>query len=255
MFSSTTALQRFVHRLTSRSVLTQEEQSAILDLPGTAEQVGPNRDFVPLGSRIDHSCLVVAGLVGRFGQNSEGGRQITALHIRGDMADLHSVVQQVPTSALQALTVSTLLRVPHQALRRLSARYPAVAEAFWRDCMVDTAILAQWVVNVGRRSARQRIAHLICEMATRYHGAQVGNDITFDLPITQHQLADASGLTPVHVNRTLQKLPESNIVSWSRGHVVHVAGWAELKRIADFEAEYLQAQVEPAGRLRMVEIK
>src|SRR5690348_5711583 len=174
-------LPLFLDRLTSRSVLTDEEQQAVLNLPGHAEQVQSNRDFVPLGTRLDHACLIVAGIVGRFDQNGEGTRQITAMHVPGDMCDLHSVVQPMPTSALQALSVATILRVPHAAIRATAARYPAVAEAFWRDCMVDAAILSEWVVNVGRRDAKARIAHLLCEMATRLHATGGGSDFVFDL--------------------------------------------------------------------------
>ncbi len=104
---------------------------------------------------MDHSSYVVAGMIGRFGQNSRGDRQITALHIKGDMADLHSVVQPTATSALRALSTSTILEVPHAKLRHVSGANPAIAEAFWRDCMVDSMVLAQWVVNVGRRDARR----------------------------------------------------------------------------------------------------
>jgi CRP-like cAMP-binding protein len=109
----------------------------------------------------------VDGLVGRFDQNSLGARQITAFHIAGDMADLHSVVQPKATSALQALSTTTLLQVAHRDLRGIAARYPAIAEALWRDCIVDGAILAQWIVNVGRRDSKTRIAHLLCETAVR----------------------------------------------------------------------------------------
>lgn len=157
-FSNRPDLQRFVDRLTSRSVLSREEQEAILNLPARSEHIQSNRDFVPLGERANHSCLVVAGIVGRFGQNSQGARQITAIHIPGDVPDLHSVVQPEGTSALQALSIATILRIPHSAIREVAARYPAIAEALWRDCMVDASILAQWVVNLGRRDARGRIA-------------------------------------------------------------------------------------------------
>lgn len=169
-------LQLFLNRLTSRSVLTEEEQQAVLNLPGHAEQVHSNRDFVPLGTRVDHACLVIAGIVGRFDQDGAGTRQITAMHVPGDMCDLHSVVQPMPTSALQSLSVATIMRVPHAAIRAAAARYPAVAEALWRDCTVDAAILCEWVVNVGRRDAKTRIAHLLCELATRLHATGNGGD-------------------------------------------------------------------------------
>jgi CRP-like cAMP-binding protein len=237
-------LQPYVDRLTSRSVLTQEEQQAVLDLPGYAEQVQSNRDFVPLGTKVDHACLVVAGIVGRFEQNGEGTRQITAMHIPGDVCDLHSVVQPVATSALQSFSVATILRVPHSAIRVVAARYPAVAEALWRDCMVDAAILSEWVVNVGRRDAKTRIAHLLCEIATRLGATRAGNDIVFDLPVTQTQLAEATAMTAVHVNRTLQSLRADALIEWHQ-RVIRMPRWDALVARAEFDPAYLQGEAKP----------
>ena len=244
-------LELFLRRLNRRSVLNRNEQEAVLNLPGYAEQVHSNRDFVPLGKRVDHSCLVVAGIVGRFKQNDEGVRQITAVHIPGDMCDLHSVVQPTATSALQSLSVATILRVPHSALRDATARYPALAEAFWRDCVVDTAILSEWVLNVGRREAKARIAHLLCEIATRLGANCAGNDFVFDLPVTQAQLGELTALTSVHVNRTLQSLRCDGLIEWHR-QVIRVPQWDALQKCGEFDAAYLQADIEPEHRLRIV---
>jgi CRP-like cAMP-binding protein len=241
-------LQQFLDRLTSRSLLTEEEQQAILELPGYAEQVRSNRDFVRLGEQLDHACLIVAGFVGRFGQNSNGARQITALHIPGDMADLHSVVQPEATSALQALSTATILRIPHDAVRRTAARYPAVAEALWRDCMVDASILSQWVVNVGRRDAKARIAHVLCEVALRVGAAPAKGEIMFPFPVTQTQLADVTGLTAVHVNRTLQCLRSEHLAD-VRHTNARIYDWDGLAAAGDFDAEYLQMHVKPQKRL------
>lgn len=249
-FSSRPNLEAFLDRLTSRSILTNEEQQVVLDLPGHAEQVHANRDFVRLGEPVDHACLIVAGLVGRFDQNGEGERQITAIHIPGDMCDLHSVVQPVPTSALQSLSVATILRIPHVAIRTAARSHPALAEAFWRDCMVDAAILAEWVVNVGRRDANTRVAHLICEMATRLHVNGHRDDFVFDLPITQAQLAEATALTSVHINRTLQSLRTDGLIEWHQ-RVVRIPSWEALVDLAEFDDAYLRPQPNTEQRLRI----
>lgn len=251
-FSNKPDLQRFLDRLTSRSVLTAEEQQAILNLPCRSEHVQSNRDFVPLGERVDHVCLVVAGIVGRFGQNSEGKRQITAMHLPGDMADLHSVVQPKVSSALQALSIATVLRVPHVSLRAAAARYPAIAEALWRDCMVDASVLAQWVINVGRRDAKARIAHLLCEVATRVHAAPADGEIFFPFAVTQLQLADATGLTSVHVNRTLQQMRRENLADLC-GRTARIPNWEALVAAGDFDPDYLQTEVDPEERIRILE--
>lgn len=245
-------LQPFLDRLTSRSVLTQQEQQAILDLPRHAEQVRSNHDFVKLGERVQHSSMVVDGIVGGFGQSSNGARQITSFFFPGDMADLQSVVQPSPTTALQALSVATIVKIPHAAIRAVAARYPAVAAAFWRDCMVDTGVLAQWVVNIGRRDARARIAHLLCEAAVRLKAAPAKGDVVFPFAVTQSQIADATGLTSVHVNRTIMSLRNDRLVT-IRGHTVWIHDWDALTEVADFDPEYLQIDMKPEQRIRIAE--
>ena len=243
--SDPTPLQPFLDKLVSRSTLGPEERRAILDLPARPAQIQTNRDFVRLGERVDHACFVVAGLVGRFGQNRDGSRQITAVHIPRDMVDLHSVVAPDACSALQALSVATILRVPHQALRAAALRYPAVAEAFWRECVVDAAVLSEWVVNVGRRDARSRLAHLLCEIACRTEGlgGKLGSVIPF--PATQTHIADMTGLTSVHVNRTLRALKEEGVVA-VHSQTIRLLDWEGLMRIGDFDPDYLRL-VKPAN--------
>lgn len=232
-------LQPFLDKLVSRSSLGSAERKAILALPAHPFQVQTNRDFVRLGERVHHASFVVAGLVGRFGQNRDGARQITAVHIPTDMVDLHSVVAPEACSALQALSVATILRVPHAALRDAARRHPAIAEAFWRECVVDSAVLAEWVVNVGRRDAKSRLAHLICEVACRVEGEGEKVGFSFAFPATQAHIGDMTGLTPVHVNRTLRGLRAENVVNL-HARMVRILDWKRLVEIADFDRAYLR---------------
>jgi CRP-like cAMP-binding protein len=232
------SLQLFLDRLTSRSALSEREREAILGLPAQAMQVAANYDFVRLGEIVDHTCLIAEGLVARFDQNADGGRQITALHIVGDMPDLQTVTQPSATCALQALSPVTLARVPHSALRAAAAAHPGLAQALWRDSIVDSMILAQWVLNLGRRDSKTRIAHLLCEMACRSRARPERGEVVFRLPITQLQLADATGLSPVHVNRTLKALATAGVSF--RHQIVRIADWQRLTGIGDFDSAYLQ---------------
>jgi CRP-like cAMP-binding protein len=232
------ALQPFVRRLEARSVLTKEEVSALLGLKGQTKQVSAHIDFVRLGEQVEHCCLVVDGLVGRFGQNRDGVRQITCLHIPGDMADLPSVVSPKAGWALGALTSTTILRVPHADLRRLAATHPGIAEAFWRDCVADGSIFSEWVVNVGRRDALSRTAHLFCEMAVRYEHAGQGDRRSFPLPLTQPILGEATGLTGVHINRILRELRVRSIAELRAGTVT-IHDWEQLVAIGDFDPAFM----------------
>ena len=232
------ALQLFVNRLLSRSILTNEEAGAVLGLSGRLKNVVAHTDFVRQGEQVDHSCLIVDGLVGRFGQNSEGARQTTCLYIQGDMADLPSVVSPKAGWGLAALTPTTILRVPHAELRGIAAKYSGVAEAFWRDCVADGSIFSEWVVNVGRRDALARLAHLICEMAIRCERAGQGDKLSFPLPITQADIGDATGLTSVHVNRMLKELRSRAIVEVRSG-IVTISDWEQLVSVGEFDDAFM----------------
>jgi CRP-like cAMP-binding protein len=232
------ALQLFVDRLTSRSVLTEEEVTALLGLSGQVKEVAAHIDFVRFGEQVSHSCLLMSGLAGRFGQNGDGGRQITCLHIPGDVADLVSLVSPKTGWGLTALTPTTILRIPHADLRRLTAAYPGIAEAFWRDSVADGSIFSEWVVNVGRRDAITRVAHVFCEMAIRSEMAGLGERTSYPFRATQADLGDATGLTPVHINRTLRELREQGIVEHRNGRV-SIHDWDQLVSTGDFDPAFL----------------
>lgn len=227
----------FVDRLAAQSRLPDEEQSAILDLPCHVVEISRRRDLVQSYDCPSVAFLVTSGLVGRYVQLPDGSRQYTAFHLPGDMVDLHSTVRPFRAGGLHALLDTTVLRVYHSELQKLSSRYPAIALAFWRDCMLDAAILLEWTVNVGRRDARGRIAHLICEMSIRTSPDR-SPQMRFNLALTQEQIGDALALTSVHVNRSLKRLEP--IVSHKAGHVV-IHDWTALAQAADFDPSYLTA--------------
>jgi CRP-like cAMP-binding protein len=238
MNSNPFALSRFLDRLLRHSTLSNDERKAILDLPGHVSQVQARYDVVSPGEVVDHACLVVKGLAGRFDQMTDGRRQTTALHIAGDMCDLHSVVQPRPSWSITALTTTTILHVPHRNLRDLVRIHPGIGLAFWRDTAADASILSKWLGNFGRKDAQSRVAHLFCEMAVRMEAANLGTRTSYQLPMTQEQLSDATGMTAVHVNRTLQMLRATGTMSFAHG-LVEVSDWEGLKRLADFTEDYL----------------
>lgn len=243
-------LQPFVDRLLARSVLNSAEQHAILDLPTKRVLLRAREDFVRLDEETDHSCYVASGLVARVGQVRSGARQITAFHIPGDMADLHSAVRPIGLGGLTALCETVILRIPHTAIRQVAAEYPAIAEAFWRDCMLDAAVLMEWVVNIGRRSATSRLAHIFCELSLRY-GPDRGILERYALPATQEQVGDAAGLTGVHVNRTMRLLREGGLVTL-KGGLVEIHDWVRLAHLAEFQSGYLLADTKPERQKRLL---
>ena len=210
----------------------------MLGLDGQLKNFPAHTDFVRHGEQVHHGCLVVDGLVGRFGQSGEGARQTTCLYIAGDMCDLPSVVSPKSAWGLAALTRSTILRVAHADLRRIAAAHPGVAEALWRDCVADGSIFSEWVVNVGRRDALTRVSHLLCEMAIRSERAGLGERQAFPLAITQSDLSDATGLTGIHINRTLKTLRDHCGVTMKSG-AVRVPDWEKLVATGDFDDGFM----------------
>lgn len=235
------ALAQYLDRLALRSPLTDEERAALLALAPVSTLADVQGDFVRLGERVTHACLIVDGLAARFAQIRNGARSTVALHIPGDMADLHSVVAPHVTWALRAIGPTRILRVPHKPLRALVDGMPGIAFAFWRDCVVDANVLAQWTVNVSRKDALARIAHLFAELAVRHAAVGLERDNSFPFQITQGDLADAVGLTPVHLNRVLKVLRGNGIATKEPGRVV-IHDEARLRQIGEFEADYLQLE-------------
>ncbi|MGZ3233551.1 MAG: Crp/Fnr family transcriptional regulator [Croceibacterium sp.] len=226
----------FVERLLLRSALSEAQQAAVLSLPGRIQKVPPSHEIILPGQHTDHSCLIVSGLGARFDMMADGRRQIVAFHVPGDMCDLHSVPAPTSGWGLEALSGATLLFIPHAALREM-AQDPGIAMAFWRDTVTDGSILAKWAANLGRKQAVPRLAHLFCEIGIRMEQVGLGSRTDYRLPATQAQLADALGLTSVHLNRTLKSLRERGVAF--SGKAVRIEDWDSVTRLAEFDPAHL----------------
>src|SRR5205085_8287692 len=121
--------------------------------------------------------------------------------------------------AIQMLTRAVVADIPREALQDLIFQRPAIGAAVIHSTLMEASILREWVVNVGRRDARARIAHILCEFAVRLEARGLASSESFELPMTQEQLADATGLTPVHVNRVLKGLESEGLISRKRRHI------------------------------------
>jgi CRP-like cAMP-binding protein len=236
--SNQPALSGFLNRLLLRSSLSAEEQDAILGLRSHAVQARSRQDLVQPGRTVSHACFVADGMVGRFDAMRGGERQITALHLPGDMCDLQSVLCPTAGWGLMAIGTSTVLHIPHADLLNLVMRYPAIALAFWRDTIADASVLSKWVGNVGRKDARAGLAHLFCEIAVRMEQAGLGTLKNFRLNATQEQLSEALGISAVHINRTLQALRAENLLIF-RSRQVQIPDWNALALVGDFDPTYM----------------
>lgn len=249
MFSSTGNLRTFVDRLARHSLLGEAEKDCLLSLPVRQRQIDTNRDLVRQGENVEYACLVTSGFLARCDQAPEGKRQVVALHIPGDMVDLHAAVRPMFTTGLQTLCPTTVLQVRHSDLRAAAADHPCIAEAFWRECSAEMSIMAQWVVNVGRRCASARLAHFLCETAWRLGAVNEGASASFHFPLTQSHLAEITGMTTVHINRTLGVL--RGVGTTVRKKRVTITHWPTLVAAGDFDARYLELVSRPDESARI----
>ena len=230
----------FLEKLQARSYLSSDEQQAFVNLPFEEIELKPNRDIARQGEKVTHSCFVAQGAVGYFKQGRHGTRQIVSIFIEGDMVGLHSAMIPDALAALGSLMPTTILRVPHSAVRQVARDHPNLAEAFWRHCVVDAGILMEWVANVGRREAKVRLAHFICELAWRAATDDEPKDgMVIPYPITQFQLSEILSLTPVHINRILQALRQEALIETIDRSLQRVLSWRRLASVGDFDPHYL----------------
>jgi CRP-like cAMP-binding protein len=156
----------------------------------------------------------------------------------GDMVDLQNSLLTIADHNVQALAGMTAAFIPRDAIVELSFSRPAVGKALWVETLVEGSIAREWITNVGRRDALTRVAHLLCEFAYRLDAVGLGPECNYELPMTQEQLADAVGLTSVHVNRTLKALDATGFTKRSKRSVT-ITDIPKLSKIADFTSTYL----------------
>lgn len=238
MASTVHLLQRMLDKFEHRAPLDDLDRAALLSLPFEQRRVAPGRYIVREGDRSPGSTLIIQGLAIRHKVTVDGARQILSVHIPADFVDLQGTLLTVLDHNVQALTECELAIFPREAMVRLIDTHPRVARALWIDTLIDGSIFREWIVNVGRRDARSGMAHLLCEFARRLEVAGLGKADGYELPMTQEQLADALGLTPVHVNRVLKDLDREGLIKREKRYV-QIQDWHRLKKVGGFSELYL----------------
>jgi CRP-like cAMP-binding protein len=231
-------LHPLARKLRTLAPLDDYDEAAILDLPHTMRSLDASAYVVREGDEPTHCCLLVSGFAMRTKLVGDGGRHIVNFHISGDMVDLQNSMLGVADHNVQALTRIEAAFIPREAIVDIAFGRPAVGKALWIETLVEGAIQREWVANVGRRKSISRLAHLLCEFAYRLDAVGIGPECQYTLPMTQEQLADATGLTPVHVNRVLKTLDEMGLVQKLKGSV-QIHDFAGLADIGDFRPTYL----------------
>jgi len=189
--------------------------------------------------------LVLSGWACRYKLLEDGRRQIVSFFLPGDICDFNVFILRSMECSLGTLTQVTLSELSRTAVERLTLDYPRVAQALWWETLVSHSIQREWTMNLGQRTAYERLGHLLCELFLRLQAVGRTDGDSCDLPLTQAELADAMGLSTVHVNRTLQELRASGLVVL-RGRTLTIPDLAGLQAATMFNPNYLH--FDRAGR-------
>lgn len=221
-------LARMVRKLETRGELDDDDRAALLALRFVERTYEPASYLTREGTVATHSALILEGFAFRQKLGIDGGRQIVSFHVPGDFVDLEGSMLRVADHNVQMLTRCRMAEIPVQDIIDLIDSNPRVARALWVDTLIDASIYREWIMNVGRRPAKLRLAHLYCELAKRLKLAGLGDESGYRMPMTQEQLADATGLTPVHVNRSLKALEADGMIRRD-GRFVSIPDWTRLR--------------------------
>src|SRR4029079_14209923 len=191
-------LALMVRKLELWNPLADDDRKALLALPFTERVLSAGQYIVWEGDKPQHSCVLHSGFAYRHKAAGSGGRQILSIHVKGDIVDLQHSLLGVADHNVQMLSDGRIALLPVEAMREIAFTRPSVGMSMWYETLVEGSIFREWVLNIGRRNARTRIAHLLCEFALRLEIVDLGQHTTYELPITQEQLADAVALTSVH---------------------------------------------------------
>ncbi|PSJ37682.1 Crp/Fnr family transcriptional regulator [Allosphingosinicella deserti] len=243
------ALTPMLRKLRLWRHLTAREEEALLNLPHHVISTDRLQTLVNDGDVVSHAWLILSGFCVRFKIVGDGGRQILSIHMMGDLLDLQNAILGVADHGIQTLTKCEMARIPLAAIKTLTDVEPNIKDTLWFDTLVDGSIHREWVANVGRRSGKTRVAHLLCEFALKLEAVHPGDQLKYELPMTQEQLADATGLTSVHVNRVLQALAADGLIQRVTSKSILIGDWKKLATAGDFNRSYLHldAAVRRAG--------
>jgi CRP-like cAMP-binding protein len=229
----------FVATLTRACPLSSADVDAVAGLAFHVKNLASHSTVRPAGDRPAECCIIVDGMVVRSKHTASGQRQIFSFHAAGDMLDFEGMYFGIQTHDLTTLNECRLAFLSHAQMRALLLDRPVIAEALWRKTLADASRFREGMLRLGRQTAEVRIAHLFCEMAHRLNAVREGKEISYQFPATQVDIADAMGLSTVHVNRVVQELRRKRLITLSRS-IVTVLDPCGLADLGEFDPLYLQ---------------
>lgn len=221
------------------TAFSEEERCRLDDLIMAKQRKhGAREDIIADGTHSDYCHVLLTGLACRYKILPDGERQIMAFLVPGDLCDAEIFILKEMDHSVGTLTSSTTAMIHSSEMKKLLREVSSMSEALWWGTMTDLGVLRERIIDHGRRDATERIAHLLYEMLVRYRVVGKTENEALDFPITQNDLADATGLTPSHVNRVLQRFREDGLIEL-RQRTLTITNPQRLKEIGQFNAKYL----------------
>lgn len=224
--------------LAAKNALSENDLEALMSLPVRRRNLGAGAAVAGSNLPVTSCSFLLSGFAYASKLLRDGTRQIVSVHVPGDFVTLSHVFEAPNVDEIRMLTPGTVASVAAAALHHVLASHPSIQTALWRQTAIDASIFSEWLAAIGRRDAQSRVAHLLCEFAVRLRAVGLTNGRAFDLPMTQAQLADATGLTAVHVNRVLNALRQTGLVATDK-RTISINDWPGLVALADFDSAYL----------------
>lgn len=235
-----------IRKLEQFTRLSNEESEVLLSLADhKSRRFAAREDIVREGEKPTHVNLFLDGWACRYKTLEDGRRQIIAFFVPGDLCDVNIFILKEMDHSIAPLTSVTVAEIPHDILTQITATYPRITQAFWWETLVNAAIQREWTVNLGQRTAYERMAHLLCELFFRLRAVGRTRGLTCEFPLTQADLGDTLGLSTVHVNRTLQEMRAAGLITLS-GRELVIHDLDGLRRAAMFNENYLHLGREGA---------
>jgi len=229
---------KMIARLSAIASLSQADAARIAQLPIRLQNLPTGHDIAREGDHVEQCCMLADGYLMRHKLGAEGKRQIVSWHVPGDIPDLYSLHLNPIDHNITTLGPAVVGYIPHDALNQMLNASASLTHIFWRETLVDASIFREWVVSLGQRGALARIAHMLCELLARLRTVGLAARNSFLFPASQIDVADATGITPVHANRMIQQLRAKGLVTWD-GASISIADPAALAALAEFEDDYL----------------
>jgi CRP-like cAMP-binding protein len=226
-----------IMKLEHGAYLNPEDRAILEAITANRHQVGAREDLIQECEPPENVNLVLEGFACRYKTLTDGRRSIVAYFVPGDFCDLHVAILGKMDHSIGTITPCTVVQIPRATIEELTG-HPRIVRALWWATLVDAAILREWLASMGRRQADQQLAHLLCELLIRLQvvGHATGN--SYQLPMTQEELADTLGISAVHVNRVLQLLREDGLIVL-QGRTLTIPDVDRLMEFAEFDSTYL----------------